>query len=209
MVGPERALDAVEKTLMGLSLRGGEPWRAGRRRSGGKTTLRRLALALLLIAAVALAATLLNPLPKVLSGTATVVDGDTLRIASERVRLAGLDAPEIDQTCVDPNGGEWRCGLAAKRRLAALVARKELVCVPEDRDQYGRFVAPCNIDDTDIGATLVLEGLAVAEPEYAELEAEARAAKRGIWAGVFESPRAWRDRSRGSDVFAWLRGWFE
>ena len=51
-----------------------------------------------------------------------VIDGDSLRNGSEQIRLVGIDAPELRQTCRDAQGREWSCGRAAKARLAELVA---------------------------------------------------------------------------------------
>ena len=61
----------------------------------------RAVLLVLLFAAAAVVAALLEPLPPTLSGSVTVADGDTLRLGSEDIRLTGLDAPELDQTCID------------------------------------------------------------------------------------------------------------
>ena len=60
-----------------------------------------------------------------LSGPARVVDGDTLEVGGERVRLEGIDAPESAQTCQRSDGKAWSCGKAAAKALERLVAGSE------------------------------------------------------------------------------------
>jgi endonuclease YncB( thermonuclease family) len=128
-----------------------------------------------------------------------VVDGDSLRTANGEIRLLGIDAPELHQTCRDENGREWACGRAARDRLRALVGRRTLACASRERDRYGRALAVCAAGDiADLGETLVLDGYAVhyggSTRRYAAAEAEARAARRGLWRGNFERPELWRAR---------------
>ena len=127
-----------------------------------------------------------------LTGPAVVVDGDTLRLGEDRVRLAGIDAPELAQACTDAAGASWPCGAEARRQLARLIAARPVACTPEDRDRYGRIVASCRAGDADLAAGIVAAGLAVATDGYGSEERAARAAKRGIWAGSFAQPADWR-----------------
>jgi len=176
----------------------------------GRPSLRivRTLAVIALFALAAVAAALLDPLPGDLVGQAVAVDGDTIAIAGERVRLGGLDAPELDQTCRNADGAEWPCGIVAKDALASAL-EGEVTCRPEDRDLYRRIVAICRADGADVGEALVAAGLALADARYLRLEQDARNGRRGLWAGDFEAPRAWRERSQGEDGFGWLRGWFE
>lgn len=128
----------------------------------------------------------------------SAVDGDSLRAGREDVRLLGIDAPELFQTCRDGRGREWACGRAARDRLAALVAGGRVRCTSEGQDRYGRTLARCSAGPVgDIGETMIREGLAVdfMSGGYGGAEAEARAARRGIWAGSFERPQEWRRRN--------------
>jgi endonuclease YncB( thermonuclease family) len=131
-----------------------------------------------------------------ISGRARVIDGDTIRIAGIPIRLEGIDAPERDQTCDDANGKPWPCGVAATRRLRERAARQSVSCRPRAIDRYGRVVAACSLPDgSDINAWMVREGWAVAygfAKIYFAEELEAKAAKRGIWAGSFVPPADWR-----------------
>lgn len=130
-------------------------------------------------------------------GVAEVTDGDTLRIGGERVRLFGIDAPESKQSC-ERSGVTWLCGQEAGAMLRALVAGQSLACDEIDRDRYGRSVAVCVLPDgRDVGAVMVSSGMALdyrqhSKGAYAMVEAEAREARRGMWAGEFVKPWDWR-----------------
>jgi endonuclease YncB( thermonuclease family) len=143
-----------------------------------------------------------------LVGRASAVDGDTLRLGGTRIRLIGLDAPELDQTCTDASGASWRCGEAAHRALAEIVATGQVACASQGHDQYGRVLAQCRIGETDAGARIVAQGLAIANGDYGNEERAARDARAGMWAGTFETPRSWREGVRGFDLLGWLRSWF-
>jgi endonuclease YncB( thermonuclease family) len=118
-------------------------------------------------------------------GPAQVMDGDTFDIGVIRIRLHGVDAPELAQRCASPSGGEWECGAAAARRLEALTADGDVACLGREHDAYGRVIATCMSGGLDIAAVLVEEGLAWAFVEYSDdyagPEAVAREAGQGIW----------------------------
>jgi len=123
------------------------------------------------------------------------VDGDTLRSSNAEVRLYGVDAPEIGQTCTDQNGKDWTCGRDAQAKLKSLVARRAVDCTPQGRDQYNRTLAVCRTSSTpDLGEALVREGLAVNSGTvdkpgpYAAAQADAQAGKLGMWKGTFQQP---------------------
>ncbi|HMB11022.1 thermonuclease family protein [Saliniramus sp.] len=127
-----------------------------------------------------------------LTGLVRVVDGDTISLGEHRIRLHGIDAPESDQACLDPQGAPWPCGDAATERLAALIGDDPVHCSERDIDRYQRIIGECFTDSTNLNATLVAEGLAFAyrrfSLDYAGLEDEAREAGRGIWAGTVQAP---------------------
>jgi len=134
-----------------------------------------------------------------ITGRAKVVDGDSLEIGGDRIRLFGIDAPEGRQDC-RRNGQAWRCGEDAAAKLRSLVQGATLRCVPRDTDEYGRSVSVCRNGDTDINAEMVRAGFALAYrrygTDYVKQEDEARGAKRGLWAGEFTPPWEWRRESR-------------
>ncbi|ETD89066.1 thermonuclease family protein [Rhodobacter capsulatus] len=132
---------------------------------------------------------------EILAGHARVVDGDTLVIDAQKVRLFGIDAPEHDQLCKDAQGRDWPCGEAARDRLGVLAAGL-VRCAGRGRDRYDRLLAVCSAGGRDLNAALVSEGMAEAYRKYARdyvpEEAQARAAQRGIWAGPHLAPEAVR-----------------
>jgi endonuclease YncB( thermonuclease family) len=129
-------------------------------------------------------------------GTAYVIDGDTVSISGRHIRLVDIDAPELAQTCQDGRGKAWPCGRSAAMALRGLVRRHELSCRTQAYDQYHRVLAVCSLPvGTDVNAWMVQQGLAVTSgfsKIYGIQEAEARAARRGLWTGDFTSPREWR-----------------
>jgi endonuclease YncB( thermonuclease family) len=130
-------------------------------------------------------------LSRAMSG-AYVLDGDTLRVGSESIRLQGIDAPELRQTCSDG----WAAGEAARRALVALVARGTPSCMRVATDRYGRTVAICQVNGEDIGEAMVRQGMAWAyttySMRYAADEIRARFARVGVHARSCDSPAHWR-----------------
>ncbi len=135
------------------------------------------------------------------SGTAKVVDGDSLEIGATRIRLFGIDAPEGRQRCAR-DSMDWPCGVEAANKLRSLIGGRAIDCVERDVDQYERVVAVCTTGATDLNAAMVRAGLALAyrhySNDYVADEDEARSAKRGMWAGAFTAP--WDYRHSHSDA---------
>jgi len=128
-----------------------------------------------------------------------VIDGDTLEVlvdgAPLRVRLAGIDTPE--------RGQPWAA--RSKQALAQRVSGRSVRVNAVELDRYGRTVGEVYADGVCVGCELVREGHAWVyrrfsdDPVLLELEAEARAARRGLW-GLPESQRLppweWREQHR-------------
>lgn len=132
-----------------------------------------------------------SAMAQVYSGPINAIDGDTLQMTGERIRLFGIDAPESAQTCTRASL-EWACGKEAAAALAAMTSGKAIQCEQKDRDSYGRVVAICQADGTDLGEMLVRSGLAVSLPgfsdRYVEAEHWAKGRGIGIWNGNFQLP---------------------
>ena len=135
-----------------------------------------------------------------ISGTASVIDGDTLEIRSKRIRLHGIDAPESAQNCQDAAGKDWRCGQRAALALSDRIGRRPVSCEVKDTDRYGRSVAACSAGGESLNAWMVANGWAMAyrqySKDYVDAEATARAGRAGIWAGTFLPPWDWRKDKR-------------
>ena len=130
-------------------------------------------------------------------GPAQVIDGDSLLIGGERVRLKSIDAPEGRQMC-EKNGSAWRCGRAASKALQELVRGKEVICEGQELDRYDRLLAYCRVGAVDLNRTLVRQGWAVAFGDrYFSEERAAQARRVGLWQGSFQRPAAWRAQQRG------------
>ena len=133
-----------------------------------------------------------------LSGSAHVIDGDTVSIGETRVRLEGIDAPKSAQTCQRRWFGSWPCGTAATAHLVKIIGDKPVSCQPRGLDKYGRTLAVCFVDGRDINAQMVRQGYAWAfvrySKDYVAEEAKARAEGLGIWQG--EAMPAWEFRAR-------------
>ncbi len=133
------------------------------------------------------------PAPVEFRGVMRAVDGDTLAAGGERLRLKGIDAPELHQTC-DLGGTIWHCGLSARDQLQRLAAGRDLLCRVGGRDKYRRLLATCVAGGIEINREMVLTGLAVDYGGYRSEAEEAKLERRGLWAGRFERPEAWRGR---------------
>lgn len=145
-----------------------------------------------------------------ISGRAVVSDGDTITLAGERIRIYGIDAPELGQTCRNAAGAVYDCGRLAQAELQR-IARSEISCDAVETDQYDRTVAICYAGGVDVGAAMVSSGWARAylsySLRYAAEETRARAAKRGMWASEFDDPWAYREDNPADDLIAFLWRW--
>jgi endonuclease YncB( thermonuclease family) len=136
-----------------------------------------------------------EPDPMEISGTARVIDGDSLRIKGVEIRLRGIDAPESAQNCTR-GGTSWPCGREAARKLENQVRGAIVTCKGNERDAHDRLLAVCWANGNEINRWLVEQGWAVSYNGYPAGERAARAGARGIWSGKFVRPRDWRDGNR-------------
>ena len=145
----------------------------------------------------------LIPLParaETWTGVPQIIDGDSLVIAGQGMRLHNVDAFETEQFCTR-DGQEYRCGLEATFALIGLVQDREVSCEGRIRDQYGRVLAKCRAGGIDLGSAMVRSGWAMAEwrAEYRPDQEHAKQARLGAWAGTFQRPKDWRrDRRNAS-----------
>jgi micrococcal nuclease len=113
-----------------------------------------------------------------------VIDGDTFETeAGEKVRLVGINAPEISDLF----------GEEAKEHLSQLIGGKTIELLPDnisnDRDRYNRLLRYVILDGIDINKKMVLDGFAFAylkyhfnkSNEYEQAQIQAREMSTGIW----------------------------
>lgn len=138
-------------------------------------------------------ATTTTPDPNVIVGLASVVDGDTIEIHGQRIRLSGFDTPESGSRCGDTNVYQ-----SASLALSDFVANRTVTCTPSGTDRYQRVTAICTVGGTDLGEYVVLQGWGRDWPRYsngayADEEEAARSSRRGLW-GLQCPDDLWGDR---------------
>ena len=131
-----------------------------------------------------------------------VIDGDTLRIGREIVRLDAIDAPELKQECLC-HGEIIKCGMIARAELYRFIDSKTVLCETRQRDLYGRLIGECfiHIDGRKVSLNemMIQNGLAMAKysDRFLLHESEAIRNKRGFWScEKFESPSDFRRKKR-------------
>ncbi len=130
--------------------------------------------------------------PTVITGFGEAVDGDSLKVGGEMVRLKGVDAPEFNQSCADAAGRAYDCGAESRRWLQGRLRRGSVRCEIDGRDRYGRPLGWCVVAEESLNAAIVRAGLAVDYGGHAAEEREARRLRAGLWAGSFTPPAEWR-----------------
>ena len=146
---------------------------------------------------------LVAPAKADITGLARVIDGDTIEIAGERIRIHGIDAPELGQWCRNKRG-KFPCGKQVKELVEGFLEGKEVTCRGEERDRSGRLIAVCFYPygerTVDLGQDLVTYGWAMAYRKYSldyiKEEARAREYGFGLWRGQFIVPWEWRRGKR-------------
>ena len=138
--------------------------------------------------------------PVLVVGMARAIDGDTLDVDGTRVRLHGIDAPEVRQQCEAPSGEKWACGQRARAALTTWIGGGVIACAGRGHDRYHRLIAICWADADDLGHRMVANGWAVAyrrySADYVQDEESARGGRLGIWSGTFNMPSVWRTAKR-------------
>jgi endonuclease YncB( thermonuclease family) len=150
---------------------------------------------------ILIAALLLVMAAPSLAAEIAATDGATIRVDRAIYRLDGIDAPEIDQTCLDEGDAVWACGVALRDRLSAYIGNRAVRCEDKGADPVykHRRIGICSIEGeaTTLNQWLVREGWAIklepgAKGRFAAEEADARENRRGLWKGCFADPRDMR-----------------
>ena len=148
-----------------------------------------------------------NVIAEEIIGIPRIVDGDTVHIKEYKIRLEGIDAPEIKQKCKKEKlkissiigftfYKDYNCGEVSKENLEAKVDRSIIKCISSSKDRYERYLAKCFKNKINLNRWMVRNGHAVAyrrySKEYIIDEEFAKENKLGLWRGKFLHPEKWR-----------------
>ena len=140
-------------------------------------------------------------------GVPKIIDGDTVHINTNKIRLEGIDAPEIKQKCKKPFlkvsaiigfefNKNYSCGVVAKMKLIGKINNSKIKCISASKDRYKRYLATCYKDKINLNKWMVRSGNAVAykrySKDYVRDEEYAKENKLGMWQGSFLIPEKWR-----------------
>ena len=141
-----------------------------------------------------------------IEGVPSVTDGDTIKINGNKIRLFGIDAPEVKQSCKKPLISfsfyslykKYNCGVISTEKLRDKISNKKISCLISNKDRYGRFIGECFYKKLNLNSWMVKNGYAVAYLKYSkkfqQQENYAKQNKLGIWQGYFELP--WKFRKK-------------
>ena len=144
---------------------------------------------------------------KEISGYAKIIDGDTIKINSKKIRLHGIDAPEKKQVCKKPYitivffsfSKNYLCGQVSTDKLTKKINNQIIKCKIKNVDRYNRLIAECYKRNENLNSWLVSNGYAVAYRKYSKKyisnEINAKNNKLGIWQGKFEMPWNFRRKN--------------
>lgn len=142
-----------------------------------------------------------------ISGFAKVVDGDTIKINSKKIRLYGIDAPEKKQKCKKTYltisfmsfTKDYMCGEVSTQKLIKKINKQKLNCNILDVDRYKRLIGECFKRNINLNSWMVSNGYAVAYRKYSKKyvsdEINAKNNKLGIWQGKFQMPWDYRRKN--------------
>ena len=144
---------------------------------------------------------------KEISGYAKIIDGDTIKINSKKIRLHGIDAPEKKQVCKKPYitivffsfSKNYLCGQVSTDKLTKKINNQIIKCKIKNVDRYNRLIGECYKRNENLNSWLVSNGYAVAYRKYSKKyisnEINAKNNKLGIWQGKFEMPWNFRRKN--------------
>lgn len=135
------------------------------------------------------------------AGVPRVVEGDLIAVGGRLVRLYGIDAPEVGQTCRTARRETYDCGEVAKAMLERLIGPHEVECsVYSMQASTEIMVGRCWAASRDLGGAMVARGWAYRlqslSDRYSGEQALAQSRRRGVWAGTNQTPWAWRGARR-------------
>jgi endonuclease YncB( thermonuclease family) len=135
------------------------------------------------------------------AASAIVKDANNIQVGDVTYRLDGIDAPELDQTCIDDQADPWTCGVETREQLTKLISGKPVHCDDLGLDKIfkKRHIGLCTVEGeaTSLNQELVRQGFALdfepsAKGRFLQDEAGARDARLGLWKGCFVAPQEFR-----------------
>jgi endonuclease YncB( thermonuclease family) len=135
------------------------------------------------------------------AATIDIRDGGTIQLADVTYRLAGIDAPALDQLCIDEHADAWTCGVEARDQLASLIGNRQVRCedLGADSTYKRRHIGICTVEGetASLNQILVRQGFALnfepsAKERFKEDETGAKDSRRGLWKGCFVAPQEFR-----------------
>ncbi len=154
---------------------------------------------IIFIICVILFLTSTNSFSKTIIGNVRVIDGDTININNNKIRLHGIDAPETKQTC-KLDSVDWFCGKQSTEELKKIINDQSVECTVSDIDIYNRYVAICLVNELNLNQWMVKNGWAIAyryySTDYIIEEKYARDNKIGIWKSEFLKPYQYRKNNK-------------
>ncbi len=129
-----------------------------------------------------------------------VRDGGTLQLAGVTYSLEGIDAPELDQMCIDEHADAWACGVEARDQLSRLIGSRQVRCEDLGLATFKkRHIGICTVEGESVSLNqlLVRQGFALnfepsAKGRFREDETAAKDNGRGLWKGCFVAPQEFR-----------------
>tara|TARA_B100000427_G_C15348097_1_gene524190 strand:+ start:104 stop:640 length:537 start_codon:yes stop_codon:yes gene_type:complete len=140
-----------------------------------------------------------------------ITDGDSIKIGKQKIRLFGIDAPELKQICYNKSKVPYACGHQAKEILKKIITNKKFLnhnkkyiyCYYSERDKYNRILGECFIGKDskyNVNEYMVGLGHAVAylrySKKYLDWQESAKLNNNGLWSGTFETPEEWRKKNK-------------
>jgi endonuclease YncB( thermonuclease family) len=135
-----------------------------------------------------------------IAGYAKVIDGDSIIINNQNIRLFGIDAPEYQQKCFDKNIIEYQCGLYSKKFLKKLISNNKVTCSYHKKDIYDRILGECQVSGFNINKKMIAAGWAIlynfsqSSKEMQDLEISSKRESKGLWQGSFLEPKKYRKK---------------
>ena len=144
---------------------------------------------------------LASNLGPVIEGVAIAIDGDTITIRLQPIRLHGIQALEHDPPC----GGGGTDGGMATQFLSKLIAGQIVTCLVQGQDRDQRPAAICSVGTTDLNEAMVLNGFALADTFSSQAYRRTEQTAKALSAGYHELGQrcvpSWRHTSSSSQRF--------